>query len=137
MAYRYIGHTADIIVEGEGRDLKEAIEETAKGLIERIGKADVEETSFEVESSAENLDELIVYIMSDGIITECEIRELQPYSFKVLELDVKAKNGKKTMRARIGVGPGKIKDVVKAITYHDLTVEEKKGKAVVRILLDI
>jgi len=135
MAYRYIGHTADIIVEGEGKDLAEAIEEAAKGIIERIGRAEKEEISFEVEERAENLDELAVHALSTGIITGCEIRELEPYSFKVLELDAKGKE--KVLRARVGAGHGKLKDVVKAITYHDLAVEEKKGKAVVRVLLDI
>ncbi len=133
MAYRYIGHTADIIVEGEGKSLAEAIEQVALGIIERIGRAKSEEISFEVEEKAENLDELIVHALSTGIITGCEVRELEPYSFKVLELDAK----KKVLRARVGAGHGKLKDVVKAITYHELAVEEKKGSAIVRVLLDI
>jgi SHS2 domain-containing protein len=133
MAYRYIGHTADIIVEGDGKTLAEAIEQAALGIIERIGRAKKEEMSFEVEERAENLDELIVHVLSTGIITGCEVRELEPYSFKVLELDEK----KKVLRARVGAGHGKLKDVVKAITYHELAVEQKKGKAIVRVLLDI
>ncbi|MDO8339638.1 MAG: archease [Candidatus Burarchaeum sp.] len=134
MAYRYIGHTADIIVEGDGRTLAEAIEETAAGIIERIGRADKEDESFEFEEHAESLDELIVYSLS-YILTGCESRELQPHSFKVLELDAKGKE--KKIKVRIGAGQGKVKDVVKAVTYHEVSVEQKKGKAVVRVLLDI
>ncbi|VVC02753.1 Protein archease [Candidatus Burarchaeum australiense] len=134
MAYRFIGHTADIIVEGDGRNLAEAIEETAAGIIERIGRADKEDVSFEFEEKAETLDELVVYSLS-YILTGCESRELQPHSFKVLELDAKGKE--KRLKARIGAGKGKVKDVVKAVTYHEVSVEQKKGKAVVRVLLDI
>ncbi len=135
MAYRYIGHTADIIVEGEGKSLVEALEQTALGIIERIGKAKKEEMSFEVEEHAENLDELIVHALSTGIITGCEVRELEPHSFRVLLLETKGKE--KVLKVRVGAGHGKLKDVVKAITYHELAVEEKKGKAIVRVLLDI
>jgi len=134
MAYRYIGHTADIIVEGEGKTLAEAIEHTAMGIIERIGRAKKGSVSFDVEEHAENVDELVVISLS-AIISGCEIRELQPYSYKVLELG--EKGGRKVLKARISAGKGTAKDVVKAVTYHDLTVEEKKGSAIVRVLLDI
>jgi len=134
MGYKFLDHTADIIVEGDGRSLAEAVENVGKGIIARIGPAEKEEVSFEVEEHAEELDELIVVSLS-AIISECEMRELQPYSYKVLELEEKGK--RKRLKARIGAGKGQPKDVVKAVTYHELMVEQKDGKSVVRVLLDI
>ena len=134
MGYRFLGHTADMIIEGTGPTLVEAIEQAAEGLMERMGRAEKEEASFEIEEKAENLDELVVHALS-SVITECEIRELQPFSFKLLKLDSKGRP--KALKARVGAGPGTAYDTVKAITYHELTVQDKKGKAVVRVLLDI
>ncbi len=134
MGYRFLGHTADIIIEGTGSNLAEAIEQTALGLIERMGKAKKQKVTFQIEEKAETLDELVVHSLS-SILTECDIHELQPHSFKITEFD--SKGEQKLLKAKLSMGRGKAKDSVKAVTYHNLKVEEKDEEAVVQVLLDI
>jgi len=131
MPFKFLEHTADVLFEASGKDFQSALESAADALSFTIGENVKKTVEFEIEESANNLEELVVFVLSD-LLKECEIREVLVGGLKVNEFDEENKKIKATGWG----GDGKRKTIVKAVTYHLLKIEKNK-ECKMRILLDV
>ena len=132
--YEFIDHTADIGVRAYGKNLSEAFENAAVGMFDVISDtAKIDKIGeYVIELEADNIEQLLVDWLSELLYIH-ETKNVLLSGFKV-KLD------KNKLRARVyGEGLDKkkhpIKNEIKAVTYHILEVNEKKGY--VQVLFDI
>lgn len=138
MKYKFLEHTADVVFESYGKDYEEALENAAEAMFSVIGdiKKIRAKESFTIEEEANSLENLTVFCLSN-LLSESEIRNLLLCKIKVEKFS--EKDGKFHLKAK-AFGEEKInekaKDLVKAVTYHELKVERNK-KVKIRVLLDV
>ncbi len=132
MEYRFLEHTADIMFEAYGESYPEALQNAAKAMFEVIGKAEEKEAA-EFSASAHNIGELTVHLLSD-LLSHMDTHEMVFSRMVVKEFDARHPSV-----SVIAYGERKRpRDSVKAVTYHELMVEEEEGKGwTIRILLDV
>lgn len=132
--YRYLEHTADILIEAEGSTLEQAIRDAARAMFNIIGDASPK-TEVKVVTEASNLKDLVIYFLSD-LLTEMEIREMVFSDVVIERIEQLAPDKWKI----IGIAKGDSvppKDQVKAVTHHMAKVEHEDNKWVIRVLLDV
>ena len=133
MAYQYLEHKADLLIEAVGKDYTEALESAAKGMFEAISRAKGTET-LEVSVEAEDLEDLVVRTLST-LLSESEAEETPLSKLEIKEFE---RTPKPRIRAvAYGEKGAPLKSTVKAVTYHELSVKEEKEKTTIRVLLDI
>jgi SHS2 domain-containing protein len=137
--YKFLEHTADVLLEATGDTPKEALEAAALALFNTI--ADTEKVhaarELQVHEEAESLGELAVFTLS-RLLSEMEAEELFFKDFKVARLQ--EKGGKLALDGTATGGPQDPtlgRTVVKAVTHHLLQTSEEAGKWRIRILLDV
>ena len=137
--FEIIEHTADIGIEAKGRDPAELFENAAAGMFEIMADTGslqpTESVRVEVAPGLTGLDDLLVAWLEE-LIFICETRSLL---FQRAEVD------------QVGVGRvagtafgeplgnrGVIRDEPKAVTYHQLRVEElPSGGWTCRVIFDV
>ncbi len=135
--FRILEHPADIGIEARGRSLKDAFEYAALGLISIIvdpASVDpLEQRSVALRGrDSENLlvkwlSEIIyLYDGEDFLIRDIKIGKLSPTELKA-----------RLAGERVDLKKHNFKMDVKAITYHQLKVEERPDGYFVRVFLDI
>ena len=134
MPYKYLEHKADLLIEASGKDFLEALEWAAKGMADAIAKVG-EKDPFEIEREAGSLEDLVVETLA-GLLSESEVLEIPFSKFKVKRFEKRGGRFKLTGVA-YGEKDAPKKGTVKAVTYHELMVKEEKGKATIRVLLDV
>ena len=132
--YEFIEHTADIGVRAYGKNLSEAFENVAVGMFDIISDTSkIDRTGeYRIDLEADNIEQLLVDWLSELLYIH-ETKNVLLSGFNI-ELD------KNKLRARVyGEELDKrkhpIKNEIKAVTYHILEVNEKKGY--VQVLFDI
>lgn len=132
--YEFIEHTADIGVKAYGKNLDEIFENAAVGMfnimtdtsrVESLGEYRIELVSPDVES-----------LLVDWLTELLYLEETQDVLFG--DFEVKVEGRKLVAKARgekIDRKKHPLKMDVKAVTYHMLEINEKKGYAT--ILFDI
>lgn len=134
--YRVIAHTADTGIVAHGATPAEAFANAAYGMFDlmfdlsRLGAG--EECA--VEAQAETADELLVAWLS-ALLAEAEIRGLAFSRFTVDELGEGIVRGTAQGVPTAGLelrGPP-----VKAVTFHDLAVEQLPGGWEARVIFDV
>lgn len=131
--YRFVEHTADIMVQAWGKDFKQALSEAANAMFEVLGGKEAEaKEEFEVKADAENLDELVVYFLSE-ILSQSQISSILPAKIKKMEFD----GEKIKIKAKIGGEKKRPKDDIKAVTFHELKVEQGKNLCKIQVLFDV
>jgi SHS2 domain-containing protein len=134
--YEALSHTADTGIVASGASLAEAFENAAFGMFDLMfdlsGVPASEECRVEVE--AESLGELLVAWLS-ALLAEAEIRNLALSRFVVEE------SAGKSLRGTAWGGPFSRLELrgppVKAVTYHDLAVEQGPGGWRARVIFDV
>ena len=134
--YEFLEHTADIKYRAYGKDLNGAMENAARALFSVM--TDLEHASkkekFEIELQENDKEELVVEFLST-LLSEMEVRELVLSDVKIVNL--MEFKGKWLLKATAFGEKKRPRDSVKAVTYHDLLIEEKPGKAMIQIVLDV
>jgi SHS2 domain-containing protein len=138
MKYKFFEHTADVIFEAYGKSYEEAFENAAEAMFSFIGevKKIKGKKSFVIEEEAESLENLTVFCLSD-LLSESEIRDMLLCKVKVEKFI--EKKGKFYLKAKAfgeEKKDEKVRDLIKAVTYHELKVE-KNEKVKIRVLLDV
>ena len=134
--YEVLAHTADTGIVASGAGLAEAFENAAFGMFDLVfdlsGVLAIEECRVEV--GAESLGELLVAWLS-ALLAEAEIRNLAFSRFVVEE------PAARSLRGTAWGGPSSGLELrgppVKAVTYHDLAVEQEPGGWRVRVIFDV
>lgn len=136
--YRLIDHTADLGIEVEGDSLKGLFKNAALSLTHLIlGEIPKEDKQEEISLSIEgkDLEDLMVNWLS-------EILYLFEGEKKVLtDLEIKDMDSKKlnAILRLVPFDPERYEpqSEIKAVTYHQLSIEKKDGKWKARIIFDV
>lgn len=135
--FRILEHPADVGIEATGATLKEAFENAAIGLLSMITDIDCIDASEEryIQLKGTDIQNLLVKWLSeilflyDGenfLVGEVEIESISPTRLEAIV------RGSSVDEAR---HPMKVD--VKAVTYHQLKVQEKDKGWLVRVFFDI
>lgn len=132
-SFRYLEHTGDIMIEARGPSFPLALVQAAMAMFKVMGPAQ-SQIYFEVDESALSRDELVVYFLSK-VLGEVEAREMVPSKVEVLRY---TDGPAYRMRANIWGENKRPRDAVKAVTFHELKVEEdlRRGWRI-QVLLDV
>lgn len=142
---RIINHTADIGIEIEGGSLKELFLNAARGAIGLIVECrrsgvpacrGTDDRVLKKISLKADLAEGLLVRWLEELLYLFEEKRLVPVEFKIGRL---LRTSLNTEVSCVPFDPKthRIKYVIKAVTYHDLTITEEKGRFRVRIIFDI
>jgi SHS2 domain-containing protein len=135
--FNILEHPADMGIEAHGSNLKEAFEQAAVGLIAIIlDPSKIENIeSKKVQIYASDYEQLLVKWLTEVLYLydgenfapgKFEIKTLTPKSVTAIIKGEKFNNTKHTTKMD-----------VKAITYHQILVQEKQDSGLIRVYLDI
>lgn len=131
--YRYLEHTGDIMVEAWGPDYLSALKQAAAGMFAVFGPARPKEY-FEIDEQALGKEELVVYFLS-RILAESDAREMVPCKIEIITYTPGAVP---RIVAKIWGEQKRARDAIKAVTFHELRVEEDiKTGCKIRVLFDV
>jgi SHS2 domain-containing protein len=130
--YRFLEHTSDLIVQGEGPSFEKALEAVANGMITRMGSEHIRLSGKETiatEARMENQQDLVVVALT-AIISECEAEAFTPAKIEIEKIE-------RGVRIKI-TGERKIpENIIKAVTYHELKIAKLGNKWKITVLFDI
>ncbi|MFH1331015.1 MAG: archease [Actinomycetota bacterium] len=134
--YRVLSHTADIGIVAAGTTVEEVFENAAFGMFDLVfDLSGVPATeAVEVEVAGETPGELLVAWLS-ALLAEAEIRGLALCRFRAEMLPGGRLRGSAAGAA--ASAPELRGPPVKAVTYHDLAVEEVPGGWEARVIFDV
>lgn len=138
--YDYPEHVSDIYVQAYGKNLEEAFENAALGLTNivtdpsRIRPETVVEETIEAEDV-----QMLFYKWLESILIRLDAEQTV---FSVFDVKIDRENSKYVLKAvmkgeRFKPGWHTSGTHVKAVTLHDMEIEESPGKARIKALLDI
>jgi SHS2 domain-containing protein len=138
--FRYIEHVSDAMVEAYGRTLGEAFAHSARALVNlvcNVSKVDpheivsIETTGFDRKSLLYNwLEKVLLVLLIDNIIlAKFEVKIKRHKDKYHLFSTCKGDNFLRQKH--------EYKVEVKAITYHGMKISDKKGKVIIRFLVDL
>ena len=138
--FRYIEHVSDAIVEAYGRTLGEAFAHSARALVYlvcNVSKVDpreivsIETTGFDRKSLLYNwLEKVLLVLLIDNIIlAKFEVKIKRHKDKYHLFSTCKGDNFLRQKH--------EYKVEVKGITYHGMKISAKKGKVIIRFLVDL
>lgn len=136
LPYEILDHTADTGIEARASSLPALIENLATGMFALIAEIDPcpSDEAIAIEVSAPTEEDLVVEVLSE-LLYESEVEDLVLCGFKAR---MRSRN-RIEMTAR-GVPTSDV-DVsgppIKAVTYHDLTVENREGGWFGRVYFDV
>ncbi|MEW6329219.1 MAG: archease [Candidatus Micrarchaeota archaeon] len=134
--YKLLRHTADILFEASGKNFEDALQNAARAMFDIIASGIEPREKFEIEERAKDLETLVVFCLSK-LLSESEAREMLLCKFEVGELKKEGGGGYLVRGTAWGERGRKPKDVVKAVTFHELKVRVGKRKTTIRVLLDV
>lgn len=128
--YRFAAHTGEVQIEVEEASAAQVFAEAALALAELIGDENGEPVTREVHVAASDsatllaewLGELVFLAETEGFVAE-----------KVLALEL----GDRSLQATVAGRTSTPRQLVKAVTYHDLVLEQRDGGWFARVVLDV
>lgn len=137
--YEIIPHTADIGVKVFGEDLKQLFENAAFGMFSIIADLDglkrENSISLEIESTAENYEELLVAWL-DELLYNFYIKQMIFFDFDVIKIESRYLSARVYGR-HIGDNRNRLKTEVKAVTFHQLKIQEGQDGFVTQVIFDV
>ena len=137
MAYRVLSHTADTGIEATADSLAGLIGELCAGMFGLVAAVvpSAAKKWVEVSLVAQSVEELVVDTLSE-LLYHAEVENLTFCAFRVSmgpdDLAAKVQAGGLFVDAVEPVGPP-----IKAVTYHDLVVEQRDGVWYGRVYFDV
>jgi SHS2 domain-containing protein len=128
--HRFAAHTGEVQIEVEAASAARVFAEAALALVELIGEEGGEPVTREVWVAASDpetllaewLGELVFLAETEGFVAE-----------KVLALEL----GDRSLQASVAGRTSTPRPLVKAVTYHDLVLEQREGGWFARVVLDV
>lgn len=136
-SFEVIEHTADTGIRAFGKDIKEAFENSARGMFSLVANLDKveEKNEQEVEVQADNREDLLVEWLNE-LLYLLEVKRLVLKSFKIAEMDehhLKAKVfGEEIDEKKHELGVD-----IKAVTYHMLKVAKTDDRWEAQVIFDV
>ncbi len=137
MTIKFLEHTADVMFEARGRDLEELFLECSKALNETIhgNLKIVEQKSHDINIEAESLEQLLYKFLEEFLF----LLDSEDLIFGKVK-DLKIDEDSFVLKAVL-VGDKAEKyhftNDVKAITFHDLKIENRGGEYSSKVVLDV
>ena len=134
--YRILEHTADVGIEARGETLKKAFANTASGMFsimidpEKVG----EKESYALKAKGRDKKELLVAFLSE-LLYKYEVNDFLPQRVSISLLTEKELKAK-IYGEKIDLKRHTIDTQIKAVTYHQLTIEKNKDWKI-RVIFDI
>ena len=138
--YTFLEHTTDALIEAYGTNLDEAFENAARGLVD---------TMIDIKTVEEKNEERFVAYAKDlmGLLynwLELVLVKVTMNGLVFSSFDVKIRKNSRGFEIK-GIGIGETLDLkkhkpkteAKAVTYHLMRINEKKGQVSVRFLIDL
>lgn len=137
MRYEIIPHTADIGIKAYGEDLKQLFKNAAYGMFDIIADLDglTSSVTQTIEVKAANQEELLVAWLGE-LLYNFYTKQIIFFDFQIDEIDnthIKAK----AFGRHVGENRNRLKTEIKAVTYHELKIEEKENKFTATIIFDV
>ena len=136
--YREIEHTADVGMELDAPDLRTALELSAAAMFDMICDLESVGDSWKrvvsVESRDGDLENLLVRWLTELLYVH-ETERVLLSGFSVRKLDARLIEGHVTGE-RIDPDRNVVRLEIKAVTYHNLMIEETAGSWEVRVIFD-
>ncbi len=140
--YEIIEHTADVGLKVSAKTLKELFENAAKGMFGIItGEDRVKSLQFKVKrdirikKEVEGLEELLVDWLTE-LLYIFNKEEILFDNFRVVELDSSGITGE-LQGNRIDLSQETLQTEIKAVTFHNLKIEEDKSGFSCKIIFDV
>lgn len=137
--YRYLDHMTDAVIEAYGSTLEEAFENAAKGLNNTMIDLKTVTPDREIHVRAEGhdlsellfdwLDKVMLLLVADGIVMSEFAVIIKRNSVYILEGIAKGE--------KLDLAKHHYKVEIKAVTYHEMQIEQDDGNFLVRFLLDL
>lgn len=135
--YKLIPHTADIAIKVTGKDLKELFANAAYGMFDII--ADLEgitgSVSVDVSLQALTHEELLVAWL-DELLYNFYTKGIIFFEFDIIDLGMDRLKARACGR-HIGENKNRLKTEIKAVTFHDLNVQETRDGFSTQIVFDV
>ncbi len=140
MKYKYLPHTADTKFRAYGKTLEEAFTNAALAMTNvMVDTAMVEgRTAKKITADGSDLQSLLYSFLEKFLI----LMDSENFFLSaVTKIKIYGSSGNYQLEAAVkGDDAAKYETIgpqVKAVTYNDMIVEEKKGKCMVQVVLDI
>ena len=136
IGFEQIDHTADVGIHSFGDDIEEAFEDAAKGMFSIMTDISGVENKVErdVNIEADNLESLLVNFLSELIY----LHEIHEEFYAGFDVEIKENEIiiliAKIKGEKIDLEKHEIEGEVKAVSYHELTIDPE-GE--IRLILDI
>jgi len=135
--YKLLDHTADIGIIASGEDVSEAFGNAAYAMFDILTDVDkIRETgSFEVQVSAENIEELLVVWLNE-LLYQYEVERFICRRFAIDDID------ETSLRAlvfgeKIDPARHEIRTEIKSVTYHQFRIEETDDGWEAQVIFDV
>lgn len=135
--YEIINHTADIGIKVYGKDLKELFANAAFGMFEIIARLENVKTKklVKLNLKAPNIEELLVSWLRE-LLYQYNAKEILFKEFTIEQLSENQIEAK-AQGERFDPQKHELKTEVKAVTYHELKVEQAKDGWQAEVIFDV
>lgn len=134
MSYEFVGHTADIQLRITANSLSALFRDAAEGMMEYIFGAEVvgetHSSTERCEVSGTDLEDLLVAWLS-ALLLLTQVQYVRVASV----MDVQIGAGQAT--AQLALVPAQALEEIKAVTYHNLCIEEQNGRYTATVTFDL
>lgn len=140
MTYRTLDHTADLAIEVTAGSLDELFAESILAMTDCMTRLDrvVAEESHQVSLVAPDLDQLLVGLLNEVVyLHETEALVLSQASLSVTETDPGWSIAGTLSGEEFDLDRHGLKTLIKAVTYHQLSVQPTPAGWVARIVFDL
>ena len=137
-SYETIDHTADIGIRVRGKNLKELFKNSARAMFDQMTTAPQRlprtgRKTIKVEVFAENINDLLLRWLSE-LLSLGECKDIVFTDFKIIKLTDRQLKGSAAGFPRKYF---KYKTEIKAVTYHELSVNQKKKQCSAQVIFDV
>ncbi|MBU4312114.1 MAG: archease [Candidatus Omnitrophica bacterium] len=136
--YEIIEHTADVGLKVNGATLKELFENAASGMFDIIAhkrSSANEHKKIQIKKEVEDFEELLVDWLSE-LLYIFNRQKILFSNFKILELNNSGIIGE-AFGEKINPSKNTLQTEIKAVTFHDLKIEEDKNNFSCQIIFDV
>jgi SHS2 domain-containing protein len=137
MGYEFLDHTGDVGIRVWAEDIKGIFQEAARALFDIITDLDKVEVHVDVEVAVEGLgqEELLVAWLSE-LHYLYEVEGLLFCDFAITDIDERSVQGV-AMGEEFQEDRHEIKTSIKAVTYHQVEIQEHDGGWQAQVIFDI
>lgn len=137
LRYEIIPHTADIGIKAYGKNPKELFQNAAYGMFDIIADLDGLKSSVTqpIKVESENREELLLAWLGE-LLYNFYTKQIIFFDFqieKITDTHLKAT----ALGRHIGENRNRLKTEIKAVTYHELKIEEKDNQFVATLIFDV